>query len=44
MVKVGIARGAVISMLAGWGEHCFTGTEAATAGSAVSARTGQVAA
>jgi subtilase family serine protease len=30
MLKIGTARGDVISVSAGWGEHCFTSAEAAT--------------
>jgi subtilase family serine protease len=30
MLKIGIARGDVISISAGWGEHCFTSGEAAS--------------
>jgi subtilase family serine protease len=29
MLKIGVARGDVISVSAGWGEHCFTSAEAA---------------
>jgi subtilase family serine protease len=30
MLKIGITRGDVISISAGWGEHCFTGAEVAS--------------